>query len=307
MSLKKLTPLTLAAAFAALCLPAHAETATASAAPAVQSSTSGFDLSKIRQNMRASYQMWLYGMNTRAMSGNLDGSGTNLNITHYATLGYKVSRKWSVSVTQPFNQTIDEKPASEVDPVVSLDPYITFSNASITKSDRYGTNLSGYIRYYAPLSRSTNRAANAGARSDAGNGALRLLVTPSKTFMDGALTVSGTTLLQYRFPGNSSAERAARGGSAIREDYYILFNPSVAYAISSKVEAYVEYASGYLRHSTDGKFSKFNDPVYGQYISPGINWQASKRLALNPYLSVGPVFRGVKNTDIGVIGTYSFL
>jgi len=307
MSLKKLTPMALVAAFAIVSLPAHAETATASAAPAAQSSTSGFDLSKIRQNMRASYQMWLYGMNTRAMSGNVDGSGTNLNITHYTTLGYKVSRKWSVSVTQPFNQVIDEKPASEVDPLVALDPYITFSNASITKSERYGTNLSGYVRYYAPFSRSTNRAADRGARTDAGNGALRLLVTPSKTFMDGALTVAATTLVHFRLPGNSSAERAAKSGSAIHENYYILLNPSVSYALSSKVEAYVEYASGYLRHSTDGKFSKFNDPVYGQYVSPGINWQASKRLALNPYMSVGPVFRGVKNTDIGLIGTYSFL
>jgi hypothetical protein len=62
-----------------------------------------------------------------------------------------------------------------------------------------------------------------------------------------------------------------------------------------------------LRHTTDGKFSKFNDPDYGQWISIGTNHQIGKRLSLNPYLSVGPVFRGLKNTDIGLLGTYAFL
>lgn len=44
-----------------------------------------------------------------------------------------------------------------------------------------------------------------------------------------------------------------------------------------------------------------------QFISPGITWCPNKKLSLNPYLSWDPKFRGLKNIDLGVVGTYAVL
>ncbi len=294
-------------ALLALSLPVVANADSAASAPAAQSSTSSA-LEALKKKVKLSYQAWLSGPTAKSLSGNSDGNGTNLTLTHYVGTGYRITKALSINVTQPFQQKIDEQPASVVDPLTSLDPYMTLSHGSIAGSEKYGTSLSGYLRYYMPLSRATNKSANAFSANDAGNGAVRLLVTPSKSFMDGALSISGTTLVHYRLAKQSSQERAVAKGTGTRNDYYFLFNPSISYDISSKVGVYVEYATGTLTHNTgDGNWTKLNNADLGQYISPGINWQASKRLGVNPYVSWGPVFRGVKNTNIGVIATYTFL
>lgn len=313
MSFQKLTYMTLALAL--LASPA-AFADSAASAPAGQSSSSNV-LETLKKKVKLSYTAEILGATTKSLSGNSAGGGTNLIWNHYVGTGYRITKPLSINITQPFRQNIDEKPASVADPLVVNDPYLTLTHASLAGSEKYGTSLSGYVRYYMPLSRSTNRNAKvddnarvaaAGAPNDQGRGAVRVLLTPSKTFMDGALTLAGTTLVQYRIAKRSSAERAALVGDPMRNDYYFLFNPSVAYQVSSKVEAYVEYATGALTHNTgDGNWTKMNDPDYGQYVSPGVNWQASKRLLVNPYFSMGPVFRGLKNVDIGLIAAYTFL
>lgn len=288
--------------------------------PAAASSSSDI-LGKLKKNAKANYLAWLTGPNSRALSGNVAGEGTALTITHYPAVGYRLGSKWTMMITQPFTQSIDEKPSTEQDPFLANDPYITFSNSRILHSDKYGTNLFGYIRYYAPFSRATRDGYNAGSFRDRGNGVIRFYMNPSKTFMDGALTLNFVTLLNYSLPGNSAAERAAKSsrevakggtpnkytGTGVREDFYFVIDPSIAYALSDKVEVYLEYATGYIRHTTDGKLSKMNHPTDGQYISPGLNITVGKNVFLNPYVSFGPVFRGLKNMDIGLQAQYTFL
>jgi hypothetical protein len=88
----------------------------------------------------------------------------------------------------------------------------------------------------------------------------------------------------------------------------VVLDPTINYQISPKLEVYLEYATGYLRHQTSGHFvTNPRTPSDGQYVSPGLNWSPTKRIALNPYLSWGPTFRGLKNTDIGLQAQYSFL
>jgi opacity protein-like surface antigen len=276
--------------------------------PATSTASAASPAVSITKNMRAFYEMWLRGMNTQALSGNVSGGGTSLAITHTFGVGYRLGSKWAIGLTQGFTQTIDEKPASEKDPWVANDPYLMVSNTSLYKNEKYGFNLFGYVRYYLPFSRASSQNVAKAARTDAGLGSVRLYLNPTKTWLDGKLTLNLVTLLQYRLASRSDADRAAANkGSSAREDWYFLFDPILAYTLNSWAEVYLEYATGYLRHSTDGHFTKLNDASDGQYVSLGSNLLVGKKLLLNPYLSAGPVFRGVKNTDIGLIASYTFL
>ena len=276
--------------------------------PATSTASAGSPAVNIVKNMRAFYEMWLRGMNTQALSGNINGSGMSLAITHTFGVGYKLSDKWAIGVTQGFTQSIDDKPASEKDPWVANDPYLMVSNTSLYKNEKYGVNVFGYMRYYVPVSRASSQNVDKAARTDAGKGSVRLYFNPTKTWLDGKLTLNLITLFQYRIASRSDADRAAaNGGSSARENWYFLFDPILAYTVNSWAELYLEYATGYLRHSTDGHMTKLNDTGDGQYLSVGWNFLVGKKLLLNPYLSAGPVFRGVKNTDIGLIASYTFL
>jgi hypothetical protein len=273
----------------------------------------------ITKNMRAFYEMWLRGMNTQALSGNTRGNGTSLAINHTFGVGYRINSKWAVGITQGFTQTIDDKPATEADPWIANDPYLALSNTSIWKNDAYGLNLFGYVRYYLPVSRANRRNVDRAAATEAGNGSIRLYFNPTKTWLDGRLTLNFVVFGQYRLAKRSNADRieattvrdaggtVTTAGNPTRENFYVIIDPLLAYTLSPSAEIYIEYATGLLKHRTDGTLSKLNDPDDGQYVSVGTNLLVGKKLLLNPYLSAGPVFRGVKNTDIGLIASYTFL
>ncbi len=137
-------------------------------------------------------------MNTQALSGNKDGTGTALAINHTFGVGYRLSKKWSIGLTQSFTQSIDDVPSTEKDPFVANDPYLMVSNTSLWNSEKYGMNVFGYIRYYFPFSRATSQTvAKAGAK-DAGMGSVRVYVNPTKTWLDGRLTLNLVTFAQFR-------------------------------------------------------------------------------------------------------------
>jgi hypothetical protein len=261
------------------------------------------------KSMRASYLFRLAGPSVQSLSGNATGGGTSLAITHFPTLGYRIGSKWSVSATQPFSQRIDEAPAAQADPFVANDPYVTFTNGNILSQARHGVSLSGYLRYIIPVSRATNQNSKLGRRPDAGNGAVQVYLGASRSELDGKVTVAVAALGRYRIPGLSSQERGALSGSSVREDYFLLLNPSVSYAFSPKYDVYIEYISGFLTHSTDSKWTKFNDPNVGQLVSVGTNAYLG-RLSINPSLSAGPKFNQLKilkTTSIGLDVSYSFM
>jgi hypothetical protein len=275
--------------------------------PATSSSSSGDLLAKMRKNVRGNYQLWFRGPRTTTLSGNTNGAGMNLIATHYLGLGYKVGSKWSVSATQSFTQNIDEIQNTTKDPFVANNPYLTVSNSRIWASDRYGTSLSGYLRYYAPLSRSAQRAADLAEVDEAGNGSIRLLLTPSKSWMDGNLTFSATSLVEYRLAARTSAERQTIKDSPYRNDMIFLITPTLSYAFNSVVEGYLEYGFD-LTHSTKGNvFTKWGKYKDTDYLSPGANITVTKRLSLNPFLEFAPRVKDAKDMAINIVALYSLL
>jgi hypothetical protein len=282
-------------------------------APSTSTSSSGDTLAKIRKNLRGNYQLWFRGPRTTTLSGNTSGDGMSLLATHYLGLGYKVGSKWTVSATQSFTQNIDEisslsdDPVNGVDPFVANNPYLTVSNARIWASDRYGSSLSGYLRYYAPFSRSAQRGADAASPNDAGNGSIRLLMTPSKSWRDGALTFSSAFFLEYKLAARTSNERRIANGNPYRNDMVFLITPTISYAFSSAFEGYLEYGFD-LTHSTKGNvFTKWGTYKDTDYLSPGANITVTKRLSLNPFLEFSPRIKDAKDMAIHLVALYSFL
>ena len=92
---------------------------------------------------------------------------------------------------------------------------------------------------------------------------------------------------------------------------YVIFDPSISYSISPKVEVYVEWTPGYWRHTTDGKWSSTNHPTDGQYFAYGAYWNPTKKISVNPYLlyqiSAAPKDRGLDKQDIGLLLQYTFM
>lgn len=281
-------------------------TATASApsvgGSATQSSTSEL-LRKIRSKTRANYVFEMYGMNTEALSGNVAGGGTNLTINHYFGLGYKIGSKWSVMATQPFKQVIDEKPSSVVDPFSASDPYLTFSNSSILKSAPNNFNLSGYIRWYAPTSRLSQQRVDAASRVETGYGLLRAALTPSFSWMDGALSFNFYNFFYYRLAKNSSQERFLKTGNPNRDDFYYIMDPILSYTLNKTFSVYLEYGA-VLRHNTEGKWTNLKKE---HYVATGLYINATPKLFLMPYISARPEARGFRSMDMGLIASYTLL
>ncbi len=312
--------LTLAGAFA-LNPAARAEDAAAS--------TSVWD--SISKNAKASYLLWITGPRSESLSGNVSGGGTSLGATHYLGLGYSLGKGYTLRLTNVVAQVIDEDDTNK--PATISDPYLTLSLPPLIKLEQYAFAVSGYVRYYLPLSRSTQDGVNVGAKDDKGRGQFRIYLNPNKSFFDGALTFNFVNLFQFKFNANTPQERFDKatiqkaltgkgnlGSNVIsyREDMYYVFNPSVAYAASSKLEAYVEWASLW-RHTTNGKWSSVDHPSDGQYISPGVNWTPTKKVLVNPYISyqlsavnvkddpANGVKKGLDHFDIGVQLQYTFM
>lgn len=277
---------------------ADSSASAADIAPANQSSTSNIsDL--IAKKGKASYYLEYRGTKVNALDGTA-GDGTDLTMNHYAILGWKLSSKWSVSLTQPLVQKIrpefDAK-GKEQKNLYLADTSITFTNSKIASSSKYGTNLSAYMRYYAPTS---NTSVNSkGTVDDQRNGAIRSIIIPSKTFMDGALTLSGAIDLRYRL---ANEVNETTGHNNIRA----MFDPVLEYAINDKISTYLEYYTGYLTHNTKtGTWGKVRDE---QGISPGVNWTPTKKILVNPFVSWdGRDIMRANRTQIGLNAQYTFL
>lgn len=273
-------------------------------AVAADEPTSTYKFTDVRKNVRASYQLWLRGPNVRDLSGGDRDNKTNILMTHYFSLGYKLPAPWSIGVNQPFTQTIDEKPQAAADSWIANDPYATLSNAEVWTNKKYGLNLFAYLRYYAPFSRATSQNVAKAAPVESGRGQLRFLINPSKAWLDGTLNLTLTTLLQYRLASNSSRVRAAlNAGNSNRDDMLFVFDPILGYMFTKDIEGYFEYAT-LMNHNTNGHWTSYKAT---DYISVGVNLQLTKKLNLNPYLDSSPRLNEFKFAGIGLNAVYSFL
>ena len=292
---------TLVAAFAAQTVYADS---TASAGTSVSGSSPTL-LENVLKKVKASYLLELTGPTTNALSGSkLDGKGANIKIVHYASAGYRVGSKWSVSVTQPFTQLIDEVDNQVKDPFYGNDPYLTVTNSRVLGSNFLNFNLYAFARYYAPISKGTVNARNKSDPAETGNGRMRILIDPSISM--GDFSVDFGQNLYFLFAKRSDADRTAANGNPHRIDMRYLPTITPAYQLTKNIQPYLEMGT-LINHSTNGHWSRFNDKDDGAYLSPGANINVGKKLLLIPAIAFGPTYRGFKNASISLQALYTFL
>jgi len=300
----------------------HAAETTASS-----SASSGGFWNGVQKYGKASYLLEIIGPRTESLSGNEDGSGTELYFNHYGAIGATLGNGFAIKLTNLVTHKVDEEPESKTSKAFKIaDPYLTFSKSKILHSEVRALNLDGYIRYYIPASRDTHDAVNKGAVSENGRGRMRILANPSIGFLDGALTLSGATFVNLYFNSLTPQERfdratieLARTGKgnlgqtsvvSYRKDMYFVFNPILAYTVSPKVDVYLEWGCLW-NHTTNGKWTSIEDDSDGQYLSVGTYWSPTKKISVNPYLvyqtSAPPSQRGLTKMSLSATAQYSFL
>ncbi len=142
---------------------------------------------------KANYLVWVIGPRTEALSGNKDGKGTALNIEHYFTVGALLAEKLTLNFTALVIHHIDEKPEEKEKQWQWSNPYFTLTHGKLFESERHAFKLDGYLRYYVPVSRNIHDNINkgflnedGGAPNDTTRGEVRLLLNPTKSFLDGS-------------------------------------------------------------------------------------------------------------------------
>jgi hypothetical protein len=300
----KRTLLALAAVTALSAPSVYADTT--SAANTSTSSSGPSLLQKIGKRVKANYLFELTGPNTSSLNGNMDGSGTNINIVHYPAIGYRIGSKWSVTLTQSFTQKIDDVDNKTADPFFANDPYITFANSRILGSDKYHTNLYGFVRYYAPLSKNTINNRNMAKPNEIGNGRVRIFLDPSIAFLDGDLSFDLTHNLYLRFNNASDAERLAANGSPTRNDMDYLPDFYVNYQATKTIQPFLEVAA-YLHHTSDGKWTHFTDESDGLALTTGANINVGKKVLLIPQASFPHNIQGFAKVGLALQAIYTFL
>ena len=269
------------------------------ATPTQQSSSSAWDTFK--NNASANYVFWISGPTMGAIDG-VENEGHNITLNQFAIAGYKLSNKWKASFTQYFTNSVRSDSKGKPN-LRFFDPYVTFSNRSLTKSEKYNTNLSFYVRYYLPFSHES--ADNVGKARDQKYGKIRVNLTPSKKFLDGTLTVSAATHFYKPLAG-----ARANASTTEQRDLYVWFYPSVRYELSKNFQPYVAY-SNIFEHFRNVKFRN-DESRWAQWnekesFELGFNWQPTASLDINPYFEAsGPKWQ-LKDANIGVAFAYSFL
>lgn len=270
-------------------LSAYAENSTATANTSVASGSSSFK-EKYLKNVSASHTLELFGASTQSLSGDVDGKGNAYLLNHYTNATYKFANQGiNVGITNKMSQTFNKD--RDADMLNVLDPYLTVSKPELYKNEARGISVLGYVRYYIPVSKTTHEAVKKGSPNDTGNGMVRTVLAPSKSFVGGKMDFSLPGSFYYRFAQNSNAEREALTGSSARNDMQWYYDPQIAWNFTPKAQAFVEYFSGMLVHNTAKGWSRGRkDPANGEYVGIGGNFFPNKTLSITPEIAWGPSF-----------------
>jgi len=266
------------------------------AEPSPTTTQSSFDWSNAFERVSAKYSALLLGPTVQHLDGDLDGKGTNISLRNYFSLDVKVAPDWEAEAEWEVRQAwrpVDPKRPNRKN-LEARDPHVGIARKNIYRGDIF--SFGARARYYIPVTE--HNKSKIGKRDDFGNGEANFGLRPAWRFLDGDLYVGCGLDAYYNI---------AKQAPAVREDYSLRARPLVSYRIAKKFATKVEYDSGTLRHSTDGKWTKFNDRNSGQRLFVGGSWYPTKALTLSPSFSWGSHTFRLNRAGVSLFANYSFL
>ncbi|HLE01334.1 MAG TPA: hypothetical protein VJB59_13810 [Bdellovibrionota bacterium] len=221
--------------------------------------------SRILDKLTLSYAGYYLGPSLAhpcAFTPNVDGSLSEDKQVFDSVIygGYKVNSDLTASVGVPFNYY----PVGGQDYLMK-DPYLRFMHANLL--NRGTLNLAADLRIYLPVTTASDKA---GITS-----AVRSTQYLEYGIPDTRWTIGAATFIR----GRTFTAEAQSG-----KDLELYLSPSVTYKISPTVSAvagYEMYSNHLLR---DGNLFNLSTDTPADY-SFGVNWDVSKKLTLNPYIS----------------------
>ncbi|MCO5144428.1 MAG: hypothetical protein M9962_15220 [Oligoflexia bacterium] len=266
-------------------------------AVAAEEQQSYFSLSSLRDKTNLSYGALILGPTVRKINGDTQGKGHYISLRNYLSAGFEFRKDWELEVGNEFRQTFRPKDPKKPDreDFEFRDLSVGIGVDDIIESGSF--SLDGKLRYYIPTSKYT--LSKVGKADDSANGTFRIGINPSMSFFDRDLYLAIPVDFYRSF---------AKGTPKIHKNYSVKFKPLASYRLSQKWKAKVEYSSGDLYHSTDGKWTKFNDPFTGQKIYLGASWNPTYKLGFSPSLAWGAngSFQ-LKNTELSLYMSYYIL
>lgn len=267
----------------------------------------------LKDKFSMSYTGWLTGPHIDALDGGVDGANSNLNIDHFYALGYKINSDmvWRITqdVTQQFGKTYD---APDQQAFVVHNPYTTLAHSHLYEDKNRGINVAGYIRYYIPVANADRQGKNApGMQKDQTNGLLRMKLDPTKTFLDGSLTISLMTFVYRGLAGKAPGEDVPN-----QRDWFVYFYPGIQYQATKTLAPYIRYSS-VMEHYGQEKAS--NGGGHWQALTDnhnlefGFDYNPTASITITPYTEFGAPGSGAgkpwqfsKNT-LGLIAQWDFI
>lgn len=251
----------------------------------------------LKEKSSVSYIFETTGPTLQALDG-VENDGHQVNFAHYIALGYKLNKEMKLGLTQYFTNSFRSE--SEGRNLGIGSPYVTLSHSNLYKKGNM--TLSGYVRYYVPLS--TLNTSSGGTEKDEKNGKLRFKLAPSFKIND-KVSVAGSFYLYKPL-----ARYGLRTGEK-RRDYYVYIYPNVSFKVSDKFSSYVAYSNIFTRYSDvkeEGGAGIWGDWDESESLEVGAEWNATKKLTIAPYINFNaPKWVDPSSVTLSFYAIYSFL
>ncbi|MBC7693575.1 MAG: hypothetical protein H7222_17550 [Methylotenera sp.] len=252
---------------------AHADTTTTSTAtaPSVQP--------RLIDKLTLSYYGAYFGPSLSDMNANTPGNTPEddglQRIENTITAGYKVTPDVLVGAAFNFNEMPTRGTGLQL-----KDPYLKISNSKAYHNGNF--NVYADLRSYAGVTDASKAKGLVAA----------FRPNQNITYDIGRLTVGS-----YSFVKAFVYDSRGAGSNPI---YSLVEAPYANYKLTETVSAtmWIDLVQLTHKHGPAGFLSMTNDPVD---VEPGINWDITPKISINPYINIFPEHASLRSSSIGLI------
>jgi hypothetical protein len=215
-------------------------------------------------------------------SGDVDPSGPQ-SVESLLTLGYKITPDWVVGVVGHFLYFPVGKPVGTGQNIQMLDPMLLIQKNNLVNSG--GFRLNGKLTVYLPLSSGDTLQSNKLAT------AISPTLMASYDVPNTQLTLAAFGYLRGYVPTGGSSDDALI--------YRLYFAPNLSYQLSKSVAAtlWVDLLSASRYRGSHFLLGMGTDTVD---VQPGMSWDITKNININPVLNIYPSNPTLASTSIQV-------